>query len=103
MVISYKVPWLTAQIMKRQGYLPYVGLPNILCGEFVVPELLQDDASPEKLATAIQEWLHKPNKVAELKTRFTQMHETLRRPTGLLVAQAVAQTIANHRQKRAKP
>jgi len=103
MVISYKVPWLTAQIMKRQGYLPYVGLPNILCGEFVVPELLQDDASPEKLATAIQEWLNKPNKVAELKTRFAQMHETLRRPTGLLVAQAVAQTIANHRQKRAKP
>ena len=100
MVISYKVPWLTAQIMKRQGYLPYVGLPNILCGEFIVPELLQDDATPEKLATAIQEWLNNPNKVAELKTRFAQMHETLRRPTGLLVAQAVSQTITNHRQKR---
>jgi lipid-A-disaccharide synthase len=100
MVISYKVPWLTAQIMKRQGYLPYVGLPNILCGEFVVPELLQDDATPEKLATALQEWLNKPNKVAELKTRFAQMHETLRRPTGLLVAQAVSQTITNYRQKR---
>ena len=100
MVISYKVPWLTAQIMKRQGYLPYVGLPNILCGEFVVPELLQDDASPENLANAVQEWLDHPAKVMELKARFTQMHETLRRPTGLLVAQAVAQTIANSRQKR---
>jgi lipid-A-disaccharide synthase len=97
MVISYKVPWLTAQIMKRQGYLPYVGLPNILCGEFVVPELLQDDATPEKLANALQGWLDHPNKVAELKARFSQMHETLRRPTGLLVAQAVAQTIANQR------
>jgi len=97
MVISYKVPWLTAQIMKRQGYLPYVGLPNILCGEFVVPELLQDDATPEKLANALQEWLDHPNKVAELKARFAEMHETLRRPTGLLVAQAVAQTIANQR------
>ncbi|WP_370623099.1 lipid-A-disaccharide synthase [Polynucleobacter sp. UK-Kesae-W10] len=97
MVISYKVPWLTAQIMKRQGYLPYVGLPNILCGEFVVPELLQDDATPEKLANALQEWLDRPNKVAELKARFSEMHETLRRPTGLLVAQAVAQTIANQR------
>lgn len=94
MVISYKVPWLTAQIMKRQGYLPYVGLPNILCGEFVVPELLQDDATPEKLAIALLDWLNNPNKVIELKSRFTQMHETLRRPTGLLVAQAVAQTIA---------
>lgn len=94
MVISYKVPWLTAQIMKRQGYLPYVGLPNILCGEFVVPELLQDDATPEKLAIALLDWLNNPNKVTELKSRFMQMHETLRRPTGLLVAQAVAQTIA---------
>lgn len=94
MVISYKVPWLTAQIMKRQGYLPYVGLPNILCGEFVVPELLQDDATPEKLANTLLDWLNHPTKVAELKSRFMQMHERLRRPTGLLVAQAVAQTIA---------
>ena len=100
MVISYKVPWLTAQIMKRQGYLPYVGLPNILCGEFVVPELLQNDATSKKLAQALIDWLSHPNKVAELKVRFSQMHETLRRPTGLLVAQAVAQTITNSRQKR---
>jgi lipid-A-disaccharide synthase len=95
MVISYKVPWLTAQIMKRQGYLPYVGLPNILCGEFVVPELLQDDATPSKLADAVLGWLNNPSKVSQLKTRFAQMHETLRRPTGLLVAQAVAQTITS--------
>ena len=95
MVISYKVPWLTAQIMKRQGYLPYIGLPNILCGEFVVPELLQDEATPEKLAAAMMEWLEQPTRAAQLKTRFAQMHETLRRPTGLLVAQAVAQTTAS--------
>jgi lipid-A-disaccharide synthase len=100
MVISYKVPWLTAQIMKRQGYLPYVGLPNILCEQFVVPELLQDDATAEKLASAVQDWLDHPKKVIELKARFAQMHETLRRPTSLLVAQAVAQTIENSRQKR---
>jgi len=93
MVISYKVPWLTAQIMKRQGYLPYVGLPNILCGEFVVPELLQDDATPENLANAVMNWLDHPEKVLQLKERFMQMHETLRRPTGLLVAQAISQVI----------
>ena len=97
MVISYKVPWLTAQIMKRQGYLPYVGLPNILCGEFVVPELLQNDATPEKLSAAILDWLNHPSKVVQLKERFAKMHETLRRPTGLLVAQAVAQTIMDRR------
>jgi lipid-A-disaccharide synthase len=100
MVISYKVPWLTAQIMKRQGYLPYVGLPNILCGEFVVPELLQDDATPQNLSRAIMKWLEHPTKVAELKARFALMHESLRRPTGLLVAQAVAQTIASVAKQR---
>jgi lipid-A-disaccharide synthase len=100
MVISYKVPWLTAQIMKRQGYLPYVGLPNILCGEFVVPELLQSDATPEKLSAAILDWLNHPDKVLQLKERFLKMHESLRRPTGLLVAQAVSQTIMDRRHGR---
>ena len=97
MVISYKVPWLTAQIMKRQGYLPYVGLPNILAGEFVVPELLQDDATPEKLANAVLHWLGKPQEVARLKERFSVMHELLRKPTGLLVAQAIGQTLTESR------
>ena len=82
--------------MKRQAYMPYVGLPNILCGEFVVPVLLQDDATPEKLANAVLNWLNNPVKVSELKARFAQMHETLRRPTGLLVAQAVVQTMHDH-------
>jgi lipid-A-disaccharide synthase len=97
MVISYKVPWLTAQIMKRQGYLPYVGLPNILAGEFVVPELLQDDASPENLANAVLHWLDKPLEVSRLKERFSVLHETLRKPTGLLVAQAIAKTMTESR------
>ncbi len=103
MVISYKVPWLTGQIMKRQGYLPYVGLPNILCGEFVVPELLQNEATPEALANALMTWLENPNKVTQLKSRFTEMHETLRRPTGLLVAQAVNHEIqSKHAQSKSK-
>lgn len=89
MVISYKVPWLTAQIMKRQGYLPYVGLPNILCGEFVVPELLQDAATPNALAQAVLSWLNQPKAVQALKSRFEQLHMNLKRPTGLLAAQAI--------------
>ncbi len=100
MVISYKVPWLTAQIMKRQAYLPYVGLPNILAGEFVVPELLQDSATAENLAKAVLHWLDSPAEVLGLQERFSTMHETLRRPTGLLVAQALTQTITEARQQR---
>ena len=94
MVISYKVPWLTAQIMKRQGYLPYIGLPNILCGDFILPELLQDEAKPDALADSVLGWLDQPARVAALQSRFLEMHELLRRPTGVLVAEAIAQTIS---------
>ena len=97
MVISYKVPWLTAQIMQRQGYLPYVGLPNILCGEFVVPELLQDAAQPEALANAVMHWLDDPHAVRTLENRFQELHMTLKRPTGLLVAQAIEQTLSKRK------
>ena len=53
MVITYKMSQLSCLLMRRKGYLPYVGLPNILAGRFVVPELLQDDATPENLAQAV--------------------------------------------------
>ena len=55
MVITYRMPRLSAWIMKRKGYLPYVGLPNILAGEWVVPEILQDDATPENLAAGARQ------------------------------------------------
>lgn len=100
MVISYKVPWLTAQIMKRQGYLPYVGLPNILSGRFVVPELLQDDATPEALARETLLQLNDHNNTAFLYQHFTQMHQTLRRNTADIAADVVADLL---RQRRAGP
>ncbi|QET01916.1 MULTISPECIES: lipid-A-disaccharide synthase [Cupriavidus] len=89
MVISYKVPWLTAQIMKRQGYLPYVGLPNILSGRFVVPELLQDDATPEALARETLLQLNDEGNIAFLREHFTAMHETLKRNTASIAADVV--------------
>lgn len=89
MVISYKVPWLTAQIMKRQGYLPYVGLPNILSGRFVVPELLQDDATPEALARETLLQLNDDGNIAFLREHFTAMHETLKRNTASIAADVV--------------
>lgn len=94
MVISYKVPWLTAQIMKRQGYLPYVGLPNILSGRFVVPELLQDDATPDALARETLLQLNDESNVAFLREHFTQMHQTLKRNTADLAANVVVDLMA---------
>jgi lipid-A-disaccharide synthase len=61
MVITYKMPWFSWQILKRLNYLPYVGLPNILAGRFVVPELLQKDANPEKLSSTVLEMMATEN------------------------------------------
>lgn len=97
MVISYTVPWITAEIMKRQGYLPYIGLPNILCQNFVVPELLQEDAKPETLARATLEWLDHPSQVDQLVEIFDELHHLLQKPTGELAAQAVVETIQKHK------
>ena len=60
MVISYHVNWLTYALMKPRHLQPWVGLPNILAGEFLVPELLQSDAEPRALAVALLEWLEAP-------------------------------------------
>jgi lipid-A-disaccharide synthase len=96
MVISYKVPWLTGQIMRRQGYLPWVGLPNILAHKSLVPELLQENATPETLADAMLEQLNNESHRAALIEEFTRMHESLRRNTADTAAAAIAQVIADH-------
>ena len=70
MVITYHVAWLNWQRMQRMGYQPWYGLPNILSGEFVVPELIQDAATPEALAREGLAWLDAPAKVAALTRRF---------------------------------
>jgi lipid-A-disaccharide synthase len=93
MVISYKVPWLTGQIMRRQGYQPYVGLPNILAGRFVVPEILQHFATPEALADATLIQLHDEANRRTLTEVFTQMHHELRRNTAQSAAEAVERVI----------
>lgn len=93
MVIAYAVNWLTAQIMKGKKLQPWVGLPNILCRDFVVPELLQHDATPEKLAAATLAWLDDPARTAALQTRFAALHAELQRDTSTLAADAIAQIL----------
>jgi lipid-A-disaccharide synthase len=96
MVISYKVPWLTGQIMKRQGYLPYVGLPNILAGRFV-PEILQHFATPEALADATLKQLNDDANRRTLTEIFTEMHHALRQNTAQKAAEAVANVLESRR------
>lgn len=93
MVISYKISALTYALVRHKIKVPFVGLPNILLGKSVVPELLQHDATPEKLAAALLDWYQQPEKVAQLEQEFTQLHELLRLPTDELAAKAVLDEI----------
>ena len=97
MVIAYHMSWLSWQIMRRKKLQPWVGLPNILCREFVVPELLQDAATPQNLARAVLDWLYAkdaaPEKIDALQQKFAQLHTDLQRDTPRIAAHAIQQVL----------
>jgi len=93
MVIAYNMNWLSWRIMQRKKLQPWVGLPNILCEDFVVPELLQNAATPQALADAVLRWVdtkaHEPAKIAALEQRFARLHIKLQRDTSQLATDAI--------------
>ena len=93
MVIAYNMHWLSWQIMKSKKLQPWVGLPNILCGDFVVPEFIQNAATPDALATAVLSWMDAktsaPAKIQALEQRFAALHHELKRDTPTLAADAI--------------
>ena len=95
MVITYKMAEASFQLMRRMGYLPYVGLPNILAGEFVVPELLQHDATPENLAQVLLNTLNDMVVRERIPRRFAAIHRELRRNTAEQAARAVLPLLAH--------
>ncbi len=97
MVIGYHMHPLSWRLMQRKKLQPWVGLPNILCRDFVVPELLQDAATPRALADAVLQWLDDVQagsaRLQQLQQRFGELHHSLRRDTPALAADAVAQLL----------
>ena len=93
MVIAYKMMRASWEILRHMGYQPWVGLPNILAREFLVPEMLQDAATPDALAQALWTQLNDESLRAGLYQRFTEMHHALLRDTARESAQAVMQLI----------
>ncbi len=88
-VITYRMPNLSWQILKRMKYLPYVGLPNVLADRFLVPELLQNDATPQKIADATLRLLSDKSYLVELKQSFTSIHLSLKQDSAKKAAKAV--------------
>ena len=98
MVVAYNMNWLSWQIMRRKKLQPWVGLPNILCQEFVVPELLQAAASPQALADSVLRWVdikvQEPEKITALEQRFSRLHADLQRDTSELATDAIEKILA---------
>lgn len=94
MVITYKMAPFTYWIKKRKKYQPYVGLPNILAGKFVVPELLQEDATPENIACALINTLQDEEVVGRLDALFTAMHRSLKQNTSQKAVESVLPYLA---------
>jgi lipid-A-disaccharide synthase len=93
MVIAYNMNWISWQIMRRKHLQPWVGLPNILSGEFVVPEYLQDAATPQALSQAVLDWLDAPARIQALQHRFEALHHTLLRDTARLATDAIEKVL----------
>ncbi len=95
MVIAYNMHALSWLIMRRKKMQAWVGLPNILCGEFVVPEFLQSAATPQALAKAVLVWLDSPEKILALQQRFSALHLELLRDTPQLAAHAIESVLTS--------
>jgi lipid-A-disaccharide synthase len=93
MVIGYHMNQLSWWLLKPRRLQPWVGLPNILAGEFVVPELLQEDCNPERLARALLDWLDSPARMLAVQEKFTALHATLQRDTARLATDAIQQVL----------
>ncbi|MFZ6756457.1 lipid-A-disaccharide synthase [Undibacterium sp. Ji50W] len=94
MVIAYKMMEASWQILRHMGYQPWIGLPNILAREFLVPEFLQSAARPDAMADALWQQLSDSALQQRLKLRFVDMHHSLLRDTANVSAQAVLQLIS---------
>ena len=94
MVIAYKMPWLSWQITNRKRLQPWVGLPNILCKDFVVPEYLQDAATPLALSKSLTHWLEHPQQVRVMQERFETLHQSLKQDMSSVALHALKKIIS---------
>jgi lipid-A-disaccharide synthase len=93
MVVVYKMAPLTYKILSWLVKTPFISLPNLLANRLLVPELLQDNATPEKLSAAIMYYFENPEEAQALSDTFADMHATLKRDASVRAAAAIAKLI----------
>lgn len=102
MVVTYKLNPLSYFLLKRRGFnLPYVSLPNILAGRFVVPEILQDDATPETLSQALLNQIGDKEVRTRQEAAFLDIHRQLRVNTSQRLVEALAPLLERPQRQKA--
>lgn len=97
MVVAYKVAPLTYKILSWLVKTPYLSLPNLLAQKMLVPELIQQQATPEALSAAIMNYFENPEQAQMLSQTFAEMHQTLKRDASARAADAIARLIQQAR------
>lgn len=93
-VVAYRMPRLTYAILRRLVRVPHIALPNLLTGSSLMPELIQDAATPATLAAALGGWLEDPTRVAAYRERCERLRRDLRHDAGRAAAAAVLDLVA---------
>jgi len=89
LVVAYQMPWLTYELLRRVVKIPRIALPNILIGRELVPEFVQNAATPERLAGALMQWLGAADSVQAYRAECLELHYALRNNAGAAAAAAI--------------
>ncbi len=93
MVVTYRVSRLSEMLIRFFAHVRMYALPNLLAGRLLVPELVQDDATPEKLGAAVEAYLSNPEQAESVQRALAEMHAALRQDADARAAEAVAEVI----------
>jgi len=97
MVVTYKVSRLSYWLMRAFSHISLYAMPNNLAGRHLVPELLQDDATPENLGAAVERYLSRPLYAREVLKTFETLAERLRGNASEQAARAVLEVLQTHK------
>ena len=93
MVVAYRFAWLNYFILRLWVHIEHFSLPNLLAGESLVPEYVQNAANPETLGKHLLDFLQNPQQVQPLVERFTAIHHELRKNTDQRAAEAILEVV----------
>ena len=105
MVVAYRLGGLTAWMLRSFGLMkaPFFAQPNLLAGRGVVPEIFQEQVTPERLTGELERWLDAPAEREQLAATFAGIHRELRRDASARAAEAVLRLVQGTAEKGTVP